>query len=159
MTRRPSEIMAAVVMMGFVVVAGGYAVERYIVPHPLTAALEAWPVQCVSQADPTTCTRLGPNATTFTPQQLIEMQMTFSQPTDTQTIVIAGDGADGSHGTFPIAPLSAVTREPFLIMKGCDMGSTQTRADDIFTIRALDAVIGRGTVTIQSTDGRSSRAC
>ncbi len=35
MTRRPSEIMAAVVMMGFVVVAGGYA--RGAVYRPASA--------------------------------------------------------------------------------------------------------------------------
>ena len=133
--------------------------ERYIVPHPLTATLEAWPVQCVSQADPTTCTCLGPNATTFTPQQLIEMQVTFNQPTDTQNVAVHEDAADGSHGALQIAPLSAVTREPFLIMKGCDMGATGAVADNLFTLSYQGTPIGRGSVSIHSMDGRSSRAC
>jgi len=159
MTRRPSEIIAAVVMMGFVVVAGGYVVERYVMPHPLTATLEAWPASCTSRTDPTTCTRLGPDATTFSPQQMIEMQLTFNQPTDTQNVSIVGDGADGSHGALAIAALSAVTAEPFLIMKGCEMGSTQALADDLFTIRYSGTIIGHGTVTVQSTDGRPSTTC
>jgi len=156
---RWSEVATAVALSGFVVIAGGYAVERYVIPHPLTATLEAWPVRCTSQVDPTTCTRLGPDATTFTPQQMIEMQLTFNQPTDTQNATVHEDAADGSHGALQIAALSAVTAEPFLVMKGCDMGANQTLADNLFTLSYNGTAIGHGIVSIQSTDGRSSRTC
>lgn len=152
------------IIIGAVLGIGGYAAWQHATTGAgaLTASGTMRPVHCANPTNVTTCTPVGAAAATFEPRQLVEIDIAFSQPTDTQTTAIVPHMADGSgNRALRPAPLSQVMNEPLLVMRACDLGSTQSVANDTFDIvrDGVPTPIGHFTLTVQAPSGVASNAC
>jgi len=153
-------------VIGVALVLSGYALWQHMTTSAnrgsLTARAVMRSVRCATPTNITTCVPIGADATTFSPRQLVEITLLFSQPVDTQSMTVVPHLADGS-GATPLrpAPLSHVTSEPLLVIRACDLGTAQTVADNVFDIvrDGIPTPIGHFMLTVQAPSGTASRTC
>jgi len=158
--------LIGMLVIGVALGLGGYALWHHMTARAnrgsLTARAVMRPVRCATPTNIITCVPIGADATTFSPRQLVEITLSFTQPTNTQGIAVVPRLADGSSAP-PVrpAPLSHVTSEPLLVIRACDLGTAQTVADNVFDIvrDGIPTPIGHFMLTVQAPSGTASRTC